>query len=194
MGTELNLVDRLAREMLPENKVVQFMATTICMCSTMQRIDPQHLAWTLENLAEGKWSIDPGPSPRSRTGQGWPSTACWRCPDLPWRSRCFTSPTTTSTRVLPFNRRMMVHELRDRLRHLVRCRSSSWEVQDCTWDMPKPCRLARCAAARILAAEEWRSSAYGRKHGSRPRATITGMHPPGFPSSRAQPGRHPSAL
>ena len=24
------------------------------MCSTMQRIDPQHLAWTLENLAEGK--------------------------------------------------------------------------------------------------------------------------------------------
>ncbi len=54
VGTELNLVDRLAREMLPENKVVQFMATTICMCSTMQRIDPQHLAWTLENLAEGE--------------------------------------------------------------------------------------------------------------------------------------------
>jgi len=24
------------------------------MCSTMQRIDPQHLAWTLENLADGK--------------------------------------------------------------------------------------------------------------------------------------------
>jgi quinolinate synthase len=23
------------------------------MCSTMQRIDPQHLAWTLENLADG---------------------------------------------------------------------------------------------------------------------------------------------
>ena len=30
------------------------MAPTVCMCSTMQRIDPQHLAWTLENLAEGK--------------------------------------------------------------------------------------------------------------------------------------------
>jgi quinolinate synthase len=39
---------------MPQNKIVQFMATTICMCSTMQRIDPQHLAWTLENLAEGK--------------------------------------------------------------------------------------------------------------------------------------------
>ncbi|MBS1191083.1 MAG: quinolinate synthetase [Rhodocyclaceae bacterium] len=53
VGTELNLVDRLAKEVLPQGKIVQFMATTICMCSTMQRIDPQHLAWTLENLAEG---------------------------------------------------------------------------------------------------------------------------------------------
>ena len=24
------------------------------MCSTMQRLDPQHLAWTLENLAAGQ--------------------------------------------------------------------------------------------------------------------------------------------
>ena len=54
VGTELNLVDRLAKEVLPQNKIVQFMATTICMCSTMQRIDPQHLAWTLENLLEDK--------------------------------------------------------------------------------------------------------------------------------------------
>lgn len=54
VGTELNLVDRLANEVKPEGKVVQFMAPTVCMCSTMQRIDPQHLAWTLENLAEGK--------------------------------------------------------------------------------------------------------------------------------------------
>ena len=30
------------------------MAPTVCMCSTMQRIDPQHLAWTLENLANGQ--------------------------------------------------------------------------------------------------------------------------------------------
>lgn len=54
VGTELNLVDRLAKEVLPQDKIVQFMASTICMCSTMQRIDPQHLAWTLENLAEGR--------------------------------------------------------------------------------------------------------------------------------------------
>jgi quinolinate synthase len=53
VGTELNLVNRLAEEVKSEGKIVQFMATTVCMCSTMQRIDPQHLAWTLENLAEG---------------------------------------------------------------------------------------------------------------------------------------------
>ncbi len=54
VGTELNLVNRLAEEVKSEGKIVQFMATTVCMCSTMQRIDPQHLAWTLENLAEGQ--------------------------------------------------------------------------------------------------------------------------------------------
>ncbi len=53
VGTELNLVSRLADEVKDEGKVVQFMAGTVCMCSTMQRIDPQHLAWTLENLATG---------------------------------------------------------------------------------------------------------------------------------------------
>jgi quinolinate synthase len=53
VGTELNLVSRLAEEVKHEGKIVQFMADTICMCSTMQRIDPQHLAWTLENLVDG---------------------------------------------------------------------------------------------------------------------------------------------
>ncbi|MGH8752408.1 MAG: quinolinate synthase NadA, partial [Burkholderiales bacterium] len=54
VGTELNLVSRLAEEVKPEGKIVQFMAPTVCMCSTMARIDPQHLAWALENLVEGK--------------------------------------------------------------------------------------------------------------------------------------------
>jgi quinolinate synthase len=53
VGTELNLVSRLAEEVKPEGKHVQFMAPMVCMCSTMGRIDPQHLAWCLENLAEG---------------------------------------------------------------------------------------------------------------------------------------------
>ncbi len=54
VGTELNLVNRLHNEMKAEGKSVQFMSPTVCMCSTMFRIDPQHLAWTLENLVEGQ--------------------------------------------------------------------------------------------------------------------------------------------
>jgi len=46
-------VNRLAEKMKPEGKIVQFMSHVVCECSTMARIDPQHLAWTLENLAEG---------------------------------------------------------------------------------------------------------------------------------------------
>ena len=50
VGTELNLVNRLANEMKPEGKLVQFMSHVVCECSTMARIAPQHLAWTLENI------------------------------------------------------------------------------------------------------------------------------------------------
>jgi quinolinate synthase len=53
VGTELNLVNRLAEEIKSEGKIAQFMAPLVCMCSTMQRIDPQHLLWVLENLVEG---------------------------------------------------------------------------------------------------------------------------------------------
>ncbi len=53
VGTELNMVNRLHEQMQAQNKTVQFMSPTICMCSTMFRIDPQHLAWVLENLVAG---------------------------------------------------------------------------------------------------------------------------------------------
>ena len=53
VGTELNLVNRLHEQYRHEGKSVHFMSPTVCMCSTMFRIDPQHLAWTLENLVEG---------------------------------------------------------------------------------------------------------------------------------------------
>ena len=53
VGTELNLVNRLHQTLQDENKTVQFMSPMVCMCSTMFRIDPQHLAWVLENLVDG---------------------------------------------------------------------------------------------------------------------------------------------
>jgi quinolinate synthase len=54
VGTELNLVNRLAEEMKPQGVTVEFMSPTVCMCSTMFRTDPQHLAWCLDNLVSGQ--------------------------------------------------------------------------------------------------------------------------------------------
>ena len=54
VGTELNLVNRLHEQNRHDGKVVEFMSPTVCMCSTMFRIDPQHLVWTLENLVAGR--------------------------------------------------------------------------------------------------------------------------------------------
>ncbi|MEZ5671541.1 MAG: quinolinate synthase NadA [Thiotrichaceae bacterium] len=53
VGTELNLVQRLAAEELVNHKFVHYMSPYECMCSTMYRIDPQHLCWVLENLVAG---------------------------------------------------------------------------------------------------------------------------------------------
>ncbi len=53
VGTELNLVSRMAREMAPERDVVS-LDDCFCLCSTMYRIDPPHLCWVLESLVEGR--------------------------------------------------------------------------------------------------------------------------------------------
>lgn len=54
VATELNLVNRLHAQYQHEGKNVHFMSPNVCMCSTMFRIDPQHLAWVLENLVDGQ--------------------------------------------------------------------------------------------------------------------------------------------
>jgi len=51
VGTELNLVRRLAIEH-PDQEIV-YLEKAVCFCSTMNRIDLPHLAWTLENLVNG---------------------------------------------------------------------------------------------------------------------------------------------
>lgn len=53
IGTELNLVQRLANRFADDKEIV-FLDKTVCFCSTMNRIDLPHLVWTLESLAEGK--------------------------------------------------------------------------------------------------------------------------------------------
>jgi quinolinate synthase len=52
IGTELNLVQRLANEN-PDKQVV-FLDKTVCYCSTMNRIDLPHLVWAMESLVNGR--------------------------------------------------------------------------------------------------------------------------------------------
>lgn len=54
VGTEIHLVNRLAKRFAPEGKKVITLDDTGCLCTTMYRISPQHLAWALENLTEGR--------------------------------------------------------------------------------------------------------------------------------------------
>ena len=54
VGTEIHLVNRMARRFAEEGKRVITLDDTGCLCTTMFRITPQHLAWALENLVEGR--------------------------------------------------------------------------------------------------------------------------------------------
>jgi quinolinate synthase len=54
IGTEIHLVNRLARRFAVQGKRVITLDDTGCLCTTMYRISPQHLAWALENLIEGR--------------------------------------------------------------------------------------------------------------------------------------------
>ena len=54
VGTEIHLVNRMARRFAAEGKKVITLDDTGCLCTTMYRISPQHLAWVLESLVEGR--------------------------------------------------------------------------------------------------------------------------------------------
>jgi quinolinate synthase len=53
VGTEIHLVNRLAKRFAPLGKQVITLDDSGCLCTTMYRISPQHLAWSLENLVQG---------------------------------------------------------------------------------------------------------------------------------------------
>jgi quinolinate synthase len=52
VGTEINLVSRLARE--NPDKTVFCLDPVVCPCATMFRIHPAYLCWALEELAAGR--------------------------------------------------------------------------------------------------------------------------------------------
>jgi quinolinate synthase len=81
IGTELNLVQRLANEH-PDKNIV-FLDKTVCYCSTMNRIDLPHFVWALENLVAGtvvnQIEVDP-------ETEKWAKVALQRMLDLPART------------------------------------------------------------------------------------------------------------
>ena len=52
VGTEIHLINRMGKE-LKDRKVIS-LDPSVCVCTTMFRITPQHLLWVLENLGAGK--------------------------------------------------------------------------------------------------------------------------------------------
>ena len=81
IGTELNLVQRLANE--HPDKHIMFLDKTVCYCSTMNRIDLPHFVWALENLVAGtvvnQIEVDP-------ETEKWALVALQRMLDLPART------------------------------------------------------------------------------------------------------------
>jgi len=53
VGTEIHLVNRLARELQPDRTVLS-LDQFGCLCSTMFRVSPNHLLWVLEGLVDGE--------------------------------------------------------------------------------------------------------------------------------------------
>ena len=81
IGTELNLVKRMARQ--HPDKQIAFLDKTVCYCSTMNRIDLPHLVWALESLVAGtvvnRIEVDP-------ETERWAKVALERMLDLPGKS------------------------------------------------------------------------------------------------------------
>ncbi len=52
IGTEIHLVNRLANQYA--DKPIRSLAGVQCLCTTMYRIDPKHLLWSLDELVAGR--------------------------------------------------------------------------------------------------------------------------------------------
>lgn len=54
IGTEVHLVNRLARQAAQRGVTARILSDCQCLCTTMYRIDMPHLLWVMDNLAQGK--------------------------------------------------------------------------------------------------------------------------------------------
>ncbi len=53
VGTEIHLVNRIARRALEHDVHVRILSDCQCLCTTMYRVDQAHLAWCLDHIAAG---------------------------------------------------------------------------------------------------------------------------------------------
>ncbi len=54
IGTEIHLVNRLAKSAAERGVFVRILSDCQCLCTTMYRIDEPHLLWVLDHLVDGK--------------------------------------------------------------------------------------------------------------------------------------------
>ena len=80
VGTEVHLVNRIAREAAERGVDVKILSDCQCLCTTMYRIDQPHLCWTLDHLAKGKVVNQVSVHPEAREHA---LTALGRMLDLP---------------------------------------------------------------------------------------------------------------
>ncbi|WP_108719442.1 quinolinate synthase NadA [Miniimonas sp. S16] len=98
IGTEINMVNRLAAQ--HPDKTIFCLDPVVCPCSTMYRIHPGYLAWTLESLAAGEVvneiQVDPDVARHARTALERMLAAAPK--PLTGTSMSSTSTSTSSTR------------------------------------------------------------------------------------------------
>ncbi|MDT8447522.1 MAG: quinolinate synthase NadA [bacterium] len=54
IGTEINMVNRMARDLKKKGIYVEVLNPTVCICSTMYRNHPAHVLWVLDHLVKGE--------------------------------------------------------------------------------------------------------------------------------------------
>ncbi len=79
IGTELNLVRRLANRFASEDKEIVFLDRTVCFCSTMNRIDLPTWCGPWSPSPRGTWSTASRWTRRRRRSPSSPWSACWPC-------------------------------------------------------------------------------------------------------------------
>ncbi|HMN96276.1 MAG TPA: quinolinate synthase NadA [Phycisphaerales bacterium] len=67
VGTEVHLVNRLARAAAQRGVHVRIVSDCQCLCTTMFRIDQAHLLWSLDHLAEGRIVNQVSVHPKARS-------------------------------------------------------------------------------------------------------------------------------